>query len=618
MNKYIFYIRNYLNEIPKNIPKNERYILFSQRISGNDKLISIPLWIENHAYLKDQFLDLMYDLTYYKLDKNYLVEKFNIDNNNYWWSSNLFETDNETKSNQINSVLKILAFQDIISKFKEVEIHLSEELENNINKVILDYLSNKKINYKYIKSNKIYIKKLFLRLTESKYKYVIKGIFSFIKLYLRNFKFTNLTDTKEIFNSKEHIYFNFFSVNQIKKEKNFHSQYWGQLPKLSKDKFDIKWLNLVDPSLDNNIKIIKKFLKKSNYKNSENHFFIESLISLRLMLEVLKIWIKLISIFLKIQKRLTLIRLNDINIWQLFENDFKESFLGSQCISNIFYNRLFESCFKKLKNDNVLFLLNEGQGFEYSLISQWKKKSQNKIFSVRHATTRYWDLRYQVSKKFFNKNSFDCKLPIPSFYVSNGPYSSRLLKSFIPHNFLLNAEALRYNYPKPNKFSSKNKEKYNIVIFTTNNNFVSKKLLNFAGKFKEKVNNDFSFYFKPHPDQKIINTKWPNIIFLDSKVPIQDVLLNTDLAITSATTSAALDAYISGINVMTFLSESTPNFSPLYNCNHVLFFSSYQKFEERILNILLSDLRNDQKIYSYFTIDQNLTNWKQIFNKYIT
>ncbi len=617
MNNYIFYIRNSLNEVPKNIPSNEIYILFEQRISVNRKIISIPLWIENHSYLKDKFLDLIYDLTYYQIDKNYLVENFNINKNNYWWSSNLFETDNETKSDQINSILKIIAFQDIISKYEGVEIFLCEELENNINSVILDYLINKKINYKLFKSRKITGKNFFLKLIDSKYKYLLKGIFSLIKLYLRNYKYRNLTDTKEIFNSKKHIYFNYFSVNQIKKEKDFSSQYWGELPKISKDKFQITWLNLLAADPNNEAKIIKNFLNKSNSSNIENHFFIESLINLRLMLQVFKIWIKVVITFLKLQKRLSLIRLNDIQIWQLLEKDFKESFIGGQCIMNIFYNKLFEICFKKLKKENVLFLLNEGQGFEYSLISQWKKKSNNKIFSVRHATTRYWDLRYQVSKKFFNKNSFSCRLPTPSFYVSNGIYSNKLLKSFIPENLLLNAEALRYNNPKLKKTNYKNKRKYKVVIFTTNNNYVSEKILSFASKFIDKGNKDISFYFKPHPDQKIINRKWPNINFLEPTVFIHDVLVNTDLAITSPTTSAALDAYISGVSVLTFLSESRPNFSPLYNCKGVLFFSSYHVFEEKILYLLLSNMKNEQKINSYFTINKNLYNWKRIFSEYI-
>ena len=50
-------------------------------------------------------------------------------------------------------------------------------------------------------------------------------------------------------------------------------------------------------------------------------------------------------------------------------------------------------------------------------------------------------------------------------------------------------------------------------------------------------------------------------------------------AFTSASTSAALDAYLAGINVITLLDKSVPNISPLYNFNCINYCYDFKSFE---------------------------------------
>ena len=137
-------------------------------------------------------------------------------------------------------------------------------------------------------------------------------------------------------------------------------------------------------------------------------------------------------------------------------------------------------------------------------------------------------------------------------------------------------------------------------------------MLNISNQFLKKYPGEFNFLFKPHPDTIIQNFNYENIRLLDPKVLLSDIVKSADLVFTSASTSAALDAYLTGINVITLLDKSLPNISPLYNCNGIKYCYDFQGFESIVLNIDFRSSSLNSKNKEYFYTSQGLLLWKKL------
>ena len=593
-------IRDTLPDYFEDNEENTVYILWSDRVNKDDLIISVPLELERQGDLiRSEFLDLIYEYSFKKINGKYLVDYFDINRNNYWWSSLFIETDNVYQSPHYNDILKILILEKILSKYPLVK-NLRIDLKNKKIKKILHkrYFKNRK-RFNYF--NLIFLKNLIY--------HIIKGFLTFNKLIFCMLRYKDIINfNKNNIKSNSKILFNHFSSSQIKNNK-FNSKYWGDLPNLINERHDLVWLNMLHSDFKKSKVIdINKFINNNCF--NQHHIFIESKLNFKLIIKSFFEWLILIFNYIRVHNTFKLIRFNNLCIWDIIETDIYKSFLSSKAVFNILYANLFNEVLSTIPLKSELYILYEGQGWESLLINNWKQKIKSSVYLVSHDAKRYWDMRYQYSAKMF-KNKYFNNFPIADLYISHGNYASENMANFIPENKIYRAEALRFNNLKIIKKYKINKP-YKILILSSASFSLTNTLLNISNQFLKKYPGEFNFLFKPHPDTIIQNFNYENIRLLDPKVLLSDIVKSADLVFTSASTSAALDAYLTGINVITLLDKSLPNISPLYNCNGIKYCYDFQGFESIVLNIDFRSSSLNSKNKEYFYTSQGLLLWKKL------
>ena len=181
-------------------------------------------------------------------------------------------------------------------------------------------------------------------------------------------------------------------------------------------------------------------------------------------------------------------------------------------------------------------------------------------------------------------------------------------------------EALRHLYLNKIINSSSTKQKnnpnnlstFNLLIFgdyLPENTLHQIKLLNGLSDF---IFSKLKIIFKPHPacnlDIKKFNSK-----FNVTKEPISSLLTDANIAFCSATTSAAVDSYSYGLQVIIASDPANLNLSPLRDYKDVFFVQNSNELEEIIIKIFQS------KTYCasprcIFELSDDLNLWKNYFS----
>jgi surface carbohydrate biosynthesis protein (TIGR04326 family) len=92
--------------------------------------------------------------------------------------------------------------------------------------------------------------------------------------------------------------------------------------------------------------------------------------------------------------------------------------------------------------------------------------------------------------------------------------------------------------------------------------------------------------------------------------PIHSLLVDCDVAYTSAVTSAALDAYCAGVPVVSVRDPKTLNLSPLRDSKGVQFVSTPKELKEALNKVKRRKKRIKIK-KSFFYVDKNIPRWKK-------
>jgi len=114
---------------------------------------------------------------------------------------------------------------------------------------------------------------------------------------------------------------------------------------------------------------------------------------------------------------------------------------------------------------------------------------------------------------------------------------------------------------------------------------------------------------KPHPMCPIDSSDYPDLQMDIFMKPLDELLDLCDIAYTSSTTSAAIDAYCFGIPVISELDPASLNMSPLRGYHGVVFVST----PDELAQALSSSLHRNEHIGKrpdYFYLDKSLSRWR--------
>jgi len=585
--------------------------------------VSIPKLVEDNAdNFRFEYLSLIYEFGEAKINGKRVVEYLKIRRKfSYWWMTLLVEKCNFSKSPQIDNVIKLIAFQEWLNTKNYSQVTLTTEnadLANAMRQLTLERdISFEWQNVKHKTTNKSLAIRIFDRLN-----YVLQA-FIWLIYHLISYwplKGIGVEEWEKSKATTTFVSYLFNLVDDAAKKGRYESQYWTTLPELiAKNEIETNWLHIYVknkqlPTASSAGEMIKQF--NQSHKGSQVHVTLHSFLSIGLIVSVLRDWYSLRRLQSHLAKT---IQKESGFLWPFFKNDFLLSLSGTVAIKNLLFLALFEKAMGGLKRQKKGFYLLENQGWEFGFIHAWRSASHsNELVGCPHSTIRYWDLRYFFDRRSFNGTA-DYNLPLPDFIAVNGKIAKKMyLDAGYDKDQLIEVEALRYLYLEDVvnyeiNSSESVEEKIVLVLgdYLKKNTDKQMKLLQIADQFND---NQIRYLVKPHPSCPINVKEYPDITMQVTDEPISKLLRKCSVVYTSNITSAAIDAYYAGKNVITILDPQHLNLSPLRRLGAISFVSDSKDLANKLKSIgeINNFDINNRNVYDYFYLEQELSKWKKI------
>ena len=603
---------------------NEFKVLWqSYTVVNSDKEISIPQLVEDNANeLRSKYLAFIYDLGETKIGKKQIIDYLEVRLGfSYWWMTLLTEKCNFAKSPQVNNIIKLLAFSKWFEGCCENKITRIKIVTENaeLSEAIKLFAINRVIKYECIRTSPA-IKINLIRKCYNNLPYEFQALLFLIRYIFFKWRCIGVGKNKWNESTAKTTFVSYlFNYGQNKADIGIYSShYWADLPELlTANRRQSNWIHIyIKSAATPNAKVASDVIKKFNKINDDyqTHIMLDSFVSAKSIINVLKDWQKLYVIKQNIQK---FVEYRCGLLWPLLKHDFYDSLIGKTAINNLLSFNLFEQAMMLLPIQEKGVYLQENQGWEYGFINAWNANGHKGLIGCPHSTVRYWDLRYFHDARLYAKTS-NCAIPLPDYVGVNGQSAKNMyLGGGYPKKMLVDVDALRYKYlsglsiKKTTKKSNVNNDELTVLVL---GDYLKKNTLRQMCELhlsSKNINRKVCYLVKPHPNCFISPENYPELNITITNNKISSIIEECDLAYTSPITSAALDAYYSGLPVITLLDPTELNMSPLRGNPNVTFVSSQEE-----LSGAINEFRFDNEIKSrqmnYFFFDFHLNRWRTV------
>jgi surface carbohydrate biosynthesis protein (TIGR04326 family) len=587
--------------------------------------VIIPDIVEEHSNeIRQLYLEWVYEIGNKKYQGQYIREILSIEDGiSLWWMSLIIEKCNFSKSPLINDACKFIAFVKWASIFNFSEVKYCGK-NKQLSECLKIWCKQKRIifvnEFSIISNKEESLKKRLYNLLPFSFQ-----AFFWLMYYvadrwkLRGIGVSNWKNSKAKLTFVS--YFANLNTGDLSNNK-YGSNYWNDLVEIvSSSGKTSNWLHIYMPNnVVPNSKKAKKILSLFNNEKCQlqNHVFLDSFLSLKLVFKVIKEWFSLRNKVSKLERAFFNLDDETLNLWPFFKKDWYCSFTGKTSISNIWNFFLFKEAMSCLPKQENCVYLQENIDWEFAFIFVCKAFGHGNLIAFPHSTIRFWDLRYFCDKRLFD---FSSDFPRPNFIAINGKVSKLLLlESGYPPDMLIDVEALRYNYLhsrdsliyRKEVIKKKSKvKKFNLLVVGDIELETNLLLIKILKGLSSEVFYKLSIKFKPHPLCPISPRE-----FLDLPIEIVTTNLNkqfidSDIVFAGSVTTAALEAYLFELPVITLLLSNSLNLSPLRNFDvGVFFIRNCSEFEKALLNSF--SLKIEPREQSVFFIDPLLPRWKEL------
>ena len=587
-------------------------------------VISIPSIVDLRGdSLRSRYLAWIYELSQTKVSGASISDQLEIRPGfSFWWMTLLQEKCNFAKSPLIEDAIRLMAFDEIS---KELGIKNIKIFSGNKKLIECARLWCERAGGTF---EVCFIPRAYKTFDYKRYLYNRLPSILQVFIWLSYYVFTRLPlikiNVKDWQNSEGKKTFISYFFNLVEPENensiSFQSKYWTDLPKfLSSQQERSNWLHLYIRSKEiPNAKAAVEYLKNFNESTElETHVFLDSFLGPKSIICAIKDWLTISKKSKRLGSCLAKVTSKDLILWPLFSEDWITSTKGRGLMSGCIFINLFEIAFDKLPIQQSGFYLQENMAWEMALIHAWRSAGHQMIFGYPHATVRFWDLRYFSDPRSYG-SAEKCNLALPDRVLVNGREAMRqYLKGGYPRSKIRIVEALRYLYLSDifNEDKQLNEQKDSLILlvlgdFLENCTHVQMRMLSEALKF---LKFDPMVIIKPHPACNINFKEYDNFRHEISNLQMQELLPKVDVAFTSSQTSAAVDAYCSGVPVISVLMSENLNLSPLRGVKDVNFVRTPVELVSA-LEYIQAHRRNPKIDNTFFCLDQSLVRWKKILS----
>ncbi len=582
--------------------------------------VSIPTLIETNANkLKSQYLEYIYELGELCPKGRRLIDHLELRPGfSYWWMSQIVESAYD-KSLQLVNILGILAFTNWAERFFIDQI-LLVTANRSLAESMRRWCANKDVAFEWRHVKKTQNRQSFRHI----FKFTLAPIraISWLLHYWATryqLKGFGIKQWQKTCAGITFVPYLFNMLPDAANEGRYATYYFAHLPEtLISNGYKTNWLHLycgseLIPNSKKAAQFIHLFNKDS--QGSQCHTTLDSFLSIRIILQTIGDWIKIALPAYRVTLDLSHNSNSKTYLWPLLSKDWRESFFGPNAISNLLFLNLFEESMSTLPHQQIGFYLQENQAWEMAFIYAWKAAGHGRLIGVPHSTVRFWDLRYFYDPLTFQRDRKNV-LPMPDAVALNGPAAtSAYLLGGYPAEKIVKVEALRFLYlanahlRKPLSISP-NSPMHLLVLgdyFERN----TKTQLRLLGEAVKSFPHDLKITVKPHPARSVFAADYPNLKMQVVAEPVAQLLNQCHIAYTSSITAAAVDAYLTGVPVVTLLDSTQLNLSPLRGLDDVFFVSSAVELCNALKTIMIAPPRAIPK-NEFFNLDKDLPRWRDL------
>ena len=610
----VLYIWDSKSPAPKN---NWTTLLWNQNASKEDpNQLSVADLVENNSEeLRARYLAWIYDLGESKINGKRIIDHLSLRPGfSYWWTTSLTQKFNCSGTSQINNSIKALALESLF-----LEGNIKNVVLNSDNIILADVIKSfcqkKNINFKFHKiksSQKITYSNLLLKLLPGS----ITALIYLFRYVFRTLPFYFYSRSNMHKNIGDVIFFDILVHldMQASNDGRFHSNYWTSLVnKLYESGIKTNWVHLFfkHPAVSN-LSVARQLTDRFSLssKGKEFHTLLEHPLTIKMLAIVLSDFFKIRGSINKLTG-ISEIRpaSSDMDLWPFHENDWRRSLCGSETIDTCIKLSCFNSILSRVPKQRLGIYIAENQPWEMALIHAWKFHGHGLLIGAPHTTIRYWDLRYFYDARSYSTNKIN-DIPLPDFLAVNGPIARKtMIANNYPIKKLVKVEALRFlhlNTPYRNAEPHTLKAPLRVLVcgdFLEKTNLT---ILSWLDCAAHSLPRDTKYFFKPHPAYPLNLSRHSKIKFLITNSSLSSLVGKCDLALTSITTSAAVDLYCLGIPTIQVLEGGCFNTSPLRGMN-----ISIVKNPQELIEAFILKLRN-KKPKQYFYLDSKMSKWEKI------
>jgi surface carbohydrate biosynthesis protein (TIGR04326 family) len=606
-------------------------VLCWQSYTNGSGISSVPQYLEDHgARIRQKYLAFIHDLGECRIAGKRVVDHLDIgDGFSLWWMTHLAEK-SPLKSPRIYDCLRLIALEEILAEDRPSHLTLitgdralAQAMRKLCRNTGIDFRSRMRGG-----STRVgFLRRLYDALPSS-----VRGLLSLRHVVMR-WPLRRLT-RPQWFSGKNAVFICSYFIHLDPTRcahGQFHSRQWEGLPKsLHENGKPLNWIqlfifNAVVPDLATGLRWLRQFNHDAG--NQGWHAFLESYMTFSFVLRVLKnwLWLNYISWHLRDIRFAFYPDGSAVWLWPILRADWQTSLNGPIAISNCLWIALFDAALADIPQQTMGLYLCENQGWEKAFLRAWRKHGHGKIFGVQHATVPFWHLYYFDDPRSL-KSRQGCALPLPDLLAVNGLAAwEAFVDGSYPEERLVEVEALRYlnfagivarggeerasRLPKP---SGSEVVRVNVIVL---GDMVPTSMHHFLGLLEETckfLSSSYRFTFKPHPGYSVRLADYPGLKADETKEPLGEILGAYDVAVSANSTSASVDAYLTGIPVIIGLDGNDLNLSPLRGRRGVRFVSTsadlVDALEAAAHGIALAD--TDRR--KFFFLDSDLTRWKRL------
>jgi surface carbohydrate biosynthesis protein (TIGR04326 family) len=589
-----------------------------------DSIHSILRYVEaNSESLREKYLSWIHELGEQVIGDTRLIDALTLEPGfSYWWMTLLVEK-SLWKSPSITDAIRILALEEIVEQRTPVGVLLVSG-NRKLHQVIQELCRSLGIQYRWDNSGEWRSRRPSLKAAYARLPMPLQAAISVVRYLWARWPLRRAR-SPGWFGGDLSVFFcsYFFNIDFEQGEAGrFCSRYWGNLHALLKHmNLHANWLQLyvphaAVPGADAALAYVQRFNQTGT--GEEFHVFPEAYLSWSIVGMVLQRWLRLNSIYWRLRAKSAFRPKNSrISLWPLLQRDWDASMRGPAALINLLWIEVFDRALRDAPRQDKGFYLCENQAWERAFIHAWRKHGHGELTAVPHATIRFWDLRYFADPR--TVQSFDvAQMPQPDQVALNGPAAvGAFLNAGFPKEKIRECEALRYAHIQssyqPRRSTSHDGETSRLLILTDYLPASSVSMLKLLDAASDHIGVEATYTVKPHPHLMIDPANFQRLHLNVTTEPLEKVLPNFEVAYVANMTSAALDAYLAGLQVIVMLDDTQLNVSPLRGQTGVTFVSTPRELAAAL------DRAHEQPEAratntDFFFLDPELPRWSRLLS----